>query len=92
MLLTELQNLENLILINCIKIGDYSPLGLLKNLKQLHVEKTVQMCDQDLEAVATSSLNLETLKLRKCFNVTNKGVRYIISRCPITEVSNKQPH
>jgi len=52
----------------------------------LHVEKTVQMCDQDLEAVATSSLNLETLKLRKCFNVTNKGVRYIISRCPITEL------
>ncbi|KAE9556662.1 hypothetical protein FO519_000068 [Halicephalobus sp. NKZ332] len=85
-LLTEMQDLENLILINCVKLGDYSPLGLLKNLKQLHVEKTIQVCDQDLEAVAFSNVNLEILKLRKCFNITNKGVRHAVSRCPLTEL------
>ena len=79
-------NLESLTIVNCTKIANYSPIGGLKSLKYLHIEKTIQMCDQDLKLLADKG-KLETLKLRKCFNITNKGVKYAITKCPLKEVS-----
>jgi hypothetical protein len=78
-------NLESLRIVECTKIANYSPIGALQNLKHLHIEKTIQMCDQDLELVAQKG-KLETLKLKKCFNITNKGVKYSIARCPLKEL------
>jgi hypothetical protein len=81
----QMTKLESLTIINCTKIGNYSPIGELASLKHLHIEKTIQMCDQDLEALAIRG-KLETLKLKKCFNITNKGVKFAVSKCPLKEL------
>ncbi|KAI6189804.1 hypothetical protein M3Y97_00048200 [Aphelenchoides bicaudatus] len=81
-ILTNATELESLTVINCSKICDYSSISACSNLKQLTVEKSYHVCDDDLK----SQFKLEKLKLKQCYNITNSTAQLVSVNCPIREL------
>ncbi|KAI6228916.1 F-box domain-containing protein [Aphelenchoides fujianensis] len=79
------QQLESLTLVNCAKMCDYRLLAHCPQLRELVVERTFQICDEDLEEVSRHR-RLERLVLRRCPNVTNKTVQTATAACPLKEL------
>ncbi|KAI6213642.1 hypothetical protein M3Y94_00174200 [Aphelenchoides besseyi] len=79
------QQLESLKIINCTAMCDYRLLSFCESLKELVVEKTFQICDEDFENICRYG-KLERVSLRRCVNITNKAVQTIVNDCAIKEL------
>ncbi|KAI6199881.1 F-box domain-containing protein [Aphelenchoides besseyi] len=77
-ILVNSQKLESLKIVNCTAMCDYRLLSFGENLKELIVEKTFQICDEDFENLCRYG-KLKRLDVSLCDNIDNNVFRILSS-------------
>ncbi|VDM52445.1 unnamed protein product [Angiostrongylus costaricensis] len=84
-ILSRVQNIEQISLINCKNILDYTALGCCVQLHSLEIRNTMQLANEDIYELCTYG-NLKRLILSNCFNFSSRGVNIALMRCQLKEV------
>ncbi|CAD5231044.1 unnamed protein product [Bursaphelenchus xylophilus] len=77
--------LQQLTVVHCQKVDDYRGLYILKDLETLQVERTPQICDQDVLDVAVHG-KLKAVALRRCYNIEDDAVVGLATNCNLEEL------
>ncbi|WKY09722.1 hypothetical protein Q1695_002239 [Nippostrongylus brasiliensis] len=86
LILSQLQDLQRITLVNCKNVFDYTALGSCSRLESLEIRNTMQLADEDLFTLCTHG-NLKRLVLSNCFNFSSRGVNIALMRCQLKELS-----
>lgn len=71
---------------HCQKVFDFTGITQCKELRILEIERTANLCDEDVELLAEFG-KLEKVRLKRCYNITCQGVEALLDLCNITEVT-----
>ncbi|CAD6193704.1 unnamed protein product [Caenorhabditis auriculariae] len=85
LILTCMPSLENLEVLHCMGIHDYSALALCSQLKALEITDTHQLVNDHFNTLASYG-KLEVLKLTKCLNMSTRGITTVLTRCQLQEL------
>ncbi|KAE9414322.1 hypothetical protein Angca_006191, partial [Angiostrongylus cantonensis] len=85
-ILSRVQNIEQISLINCKNILDYTALGCCVQLHSLEIRNTMQLANEDIYELCTYG-NLKRLILSNCFNFSSRGVNIALMRCQLKELT-----